>query len=53
MCLECGYEYARQMVEKHARETIRLSEDKNFTEEAESQLATLEMMDEITHNVDS
>lgn len=44
--LGCSYEYARQMVEKHARETIRLSADREFTEEAKSQLATLGMIAE-------
>lgn len=51
--LGCGYEHARQMVEKHARETIKLSADREFTKEAKSQLATLRMRDKITHNTDT
>lgn len=45
--LECNDEYARQMVETHAVETIRLSRDKELTKAAEYQLANLRLMNEM------
>jgi len=45
--LGCNYEYAHQMVETHATETIRLSKDKELTKAAKEHLATLRLMNQM------
>jgi len=43
--LECSYEYARQMVETHAMETMRLSKNEELRRAANAQIVHLRMMD--------
>ena len=45
--LECSYEYARQTAEKHAKEVLRLTKDKEFTHPAITNLLEIQTADRL------